>query len=281
MKSFRRIVGAGCFLASFLCEARAQSYDLRQPHKILPLANGLTEISGLEAASASSVYAHNDEHAIIYEVALEDGKIISAFAMGNPTIAADFEAIAAAQGRIYLITSDGLLYEAFIGPHQSRVKFNAYDTGVGSRCEVEGMSTGPDDKKGWPTFLILCKSPRQPELKDRITIFQWKLAERLPVKDPWMSIERDPILTKKDQKKFKPSGLHWDKEGGELTIISGRNQLFLRLTSSGDLLSKERLSSERHQQTEGVVIMHDGRLILADEGLGLAPASLTLYEPAP
>ena len=94
------------------------------------LPQGLSEISGLAVASPNTVYAHNDEYAIVYEIALDTGKALKAFALGKPTVKGDFEDIAVRGGNVYLLASDGHLYEAPIGEHRQRVRYNVYDTGV-------------------------------------------------------------------------------------------------------------------------------------------------------
>jgi len=259
--------------------AQDSYFDLDERKKKHELSAGLFEISGLAIASDSSVYAHNDEHSIIYEIDIESGETLSAFAIGTPTLAADFEGIAVDNGRIYLTTSDGLLYESLIGAHQSRQKFNAYDTGVGSFCEVEGLTMGPPHPAGGKHFLILCKSPRQDEMKDRLTIFSWNLNERLPVEVPWLSVERDGILTQQEQKKFRPSGIEWIDQTQQLIVISGRNNQYIRLDKAGEVIAKAKLTSKQHPQAEGLAVMPSGELVIADEGSPLQPGQLSIYGP--
>lgn len=259
--------------------AQDHQYNLQAEPQQISLISGLFEISGLAVASENSVYAHNDEHSIVYEIDISSGQVQSAFALGNPTLAADFEGIAAWNGRIYLITSDGLLYEALIGAHQSRAKFNAYDTGVGEFCEVEGLAVGPAHPSGEGNFLILCKSARQPELRDRLNIFTWNLEDRLPVSTPWMSLERDDILKKKEQKKFKPSAIEWKEDTAHLLIISGSNNQYIRLAQEGTVIAKSKLRSQYHRQAEGLTIMPSGHIVIADEGSSRQAGQLSIYKP--
>ena len=178
------------------------------------LVRGLTEISGLAVASDSSVYAHNDEHGIVYEVALSSGEIISAFALGEPTTRADFEGIAALDGRIYLVTSTGLIYEAIIGAHRARVRYNVFDTGVGEFCEVEGITRGAEPAE----FLLICKSARKAALKGRLVIFKWSLAERTPVVEPWLNIPLLGLLTGRERDNFRPSAIEWRIKDSSLLV---------------------------------------------------------------
>ncbi len=107
------------------------------------LPSELNEVSGLAAAGPDSVFTHDDEFAIVYEFRLTDGHILRTFALGDPTIEGDFEGIAAADGRVFLVTSDGLIYSAAPGENGKRVPYRVYDSGVGPRCEVEGLSQAP------------------------------------------------------------------------------------------------------------------------------------------
>lgn len=238
------------------------------------LVRGLTEISGLAVASDNSVYAHNDEHGIIYEVALSSGKIISAFALGDPTTRADFEGVATLDGRIYLVTSTGLIYEAIIGAHRARVRYNVFDTGVGEFCEVEGITHGPEAAE----FMLICKTVRQKALEERLVIFKWSLADRMPVVDPWLNIRLSELLTSKEREYFRPSAIEWRMRNGSLLILSARNQLLLNLRPDGTILSKKTLPRAIHPQAEGVVMMPSGKLVIADEGTMRLPGGLTIYE---
>jgi len=268
---------AACYVLPFPVLAKdLNALSDSSPH-VVKLPKGLTEISGLAVASDQTIYAHNDEHGIIFEVNVSTGEPRSIFAIGNPTIASDFEGIATHENRVYLINSDGVLYESTIGLHQQRVKFNAYDTGIGDVCEVEGLTAKSSEHSEDASFLILCKSPRQPEYKDRLTIFEWSLDQRLTKLDPFLSLDRDLILTKKEQKKFKPSAIEWHKESRSIFVISGQNRRVIQLSEDGNLLSKQRLEKALHPQSEGLTIMPNGDWVVSDEGQGLNPGTLTRY----
>ena len=241
------------------------------------LVRGLTEISGLAVASDNSVYAHNDEHGIIYEVAVSSGEIISAFALGEPTTQADFEGIAALDGRIYLVTSAGLVYEAIIGAHRARVRFNVFDTGVGEYCEVEGITHGPAAAE----FLLICKTARRAALEGRLVIYKWSLADRMPEVEPWLNIPLPGLLTVRERENFRPSAIEWRVENSSLLVLSARNQLLLNLRQDGTLLSKTSLPRAVHPQAEGVAIMPSGDLVIADEGTMRLPGALTIYRAVP
>ncbi len=237
------------------------------------LPKGLKEISGLALASDNSVYAHNDEHGIVYEIDLFDGEVKKAFALGKPTIRADFEGIAAENGRIYLVTSSGKLFEALIVEHRKRVRFNMFDTGVGAFCEVEGLA-----RSGQPgEFFILCKVAKLDALRRRLVIYRWSLAERTPVLEPWLNIPYAELLSEKAAEKFYPSALDWDSDRQALAILSAYSQQLIVVNEKAELLYEETWSKDDHAQAEGVLLMPSGELVVADEGQRNEPGKISVY----
>lgn len=272
----RRLTGLGLalfFAVGASAAAQEQPFRMGDASSHFQLARGLTEVSGLAVASDKSVYAHNDEHGIIYEIALSNGEIIAAFALGEPTTRADFEGIAALEGRIYLVTSTGLLYEAMIGAHRARVRYNIYDTGVGEYCEVEGLTPGPAPAE----FLLICKIAHRSALEGRLLAFKWSLADRMPVRAPWLNIPLSEILTFQERKNFRPSAIEWREQDKSLMVLSARSHLVLTLRRDGTVLLKKTLAAEIHRQAEGVAIMPSGDLVIADEGTMRLPGALTIY----
>ncbi|MEO0499543.1 MAG: SdiA-regulated domain-containing protein [Pseudomonadota bacterium] len=238
------------------------------------MPRGLIEISGLAVATPDSVFAHNDEHAIVYEVDLRSGKAVRAFALGDPTIPGDFEGIAVRDGRVYLITSDGMLYEAMIGAHRDRVRFHRYDTGVGAACEVEGLSASPEPEG----FLILCKRAHEKRPNGQIEIYSWDLEDRTAAEVPAIDASVRALLSKEERRDFRPSGIEWDEPNRRLLIVSARAQLIVALGFDGSLRGRRALISGQHPQAEGITLMPDGRVVVADEGAGQGPGRITIFE---
>lgn len=226
------------------------------------LPKGLQEISGLAAVGNEIVYAHNDEHGIVYKVDLNAGDITAAFALGEPTVSGDFEGIAVRNGRVYLITSKGYLYEAPLGEHRDRVVFNLYNTGLAEVCEVEGLAIA-DTHAG--DFFIACKTGLTEATKDRLVVFRWHLSKRLPVGDPVIDIAFKEFLTEKQRKKFAPSAIDL-RDNGDVVILSARNGLIVEIPQATGTPSVSHLDEVRHVQAEGLAIMKNGSIVIADEG---------------
>jgi len=269
----------GMTIAASAISAHAQmlTVDFDTPPKQVNLFPGLMEVSGLALGPNNTVYTHNDEHGIVYQLRTNDGEIERAFALGEPTIEKDFEGIEIYNNRVYLLSSRGKIYEAPIGAHKSRVKYNAYDTGVGDFCETEGLARGPDTDTGSPTFLILCKKPKSKESKDRVLIYRWDLGEHLAVTEPWLNISRKSV-TDGSSKKFNPSAIEWSETHQQLFLLSAKSDRFASLRRDGTVIQKRKLSNDLHQQAEGITLLPTGDIMIADEGKSSRPPRLTLYK---
>ena len=238
------------------------------------LPDRLNEASGLAVAGPDSVFTHNDEHAIVYEFRLSDGQVLRAFAVGEPTLEGDFEGIATAGGRVFLVTSDGLMYSALPGENGKRVAYQVYDTGVGPRCEVEGLSQGPAPGE----LLLLCKRYRNDNKVARLEIYRWRIGGGHAETEPFLAVPLENLLDKKEWAEFRPSGVEYDPACQQLYVVSARNRTVLILSTAGKLLGRRRLKASRHPQTEGITLMPDGRLVLVDEGAMNRPGRLNVYE---
>jgi len=246
-------VTASATLAAYLRQAPAREFYLPE---------GLTEISGITVASNDTVYAHDDNYGIVYEIALSTEKTLKAFALGDPTIKADFEDIAAHGGNVYLLTKDGRIYEAPVGENRKRVIYNAYDTGVGAHCETEGLANGPAEGE----FLIVCEKPRDVEFKDRLVIYRWSLQDRKPVAAPWLNVSLDGLVPKLDQANFHPSALAWRRDKGTLIIMSAKGHSAIEIDQQGRSIDRVKLDKDLHPEPKGLAMMPDGRLVVSDMG---------------
>lgn len=268
-----RCIAAAALTLSWVGAAGAQS-----PPRQMPLNAQLVEISGLAAASEHSVFAHNDEFAIVYEIDIRDGSVPRAFALGDPTTKGDFEGIAAYNDRIYLVTSSGLIYEADISDHRARARFNVYDTGVGAFCEVEGLSRTPTPGE----FFVLCKRPRKGGSDGRLSIYRWSLADRRAVDEPAFSIRFRDFLPGSEREAFRPAGIEWDAATQTMMIVSSRSQMVYAFDPTGKFLRKHKLPADRHPQSEGLAVLSSGAILIADEGNGRNGAGLlSVYDELP
>jgi hypothetical protein len=241
------------------------------PAHIFPLAPELEEISGLAPAGPDSVFAHGDEYAIIHEVSLRDGAIRRSFAFGKPTVKGDFEAIAESGGRLWLLSSDGRLYEGEPVAHAKRTRYHVFDTGAGTACELEGLAAAesPD------SFYLLCKN-----LLDRpdrrLRIYRWSAADRFAAPILAVDAPLKALLPSEAIADFRPSDLARDPKSGAFIVLSASGAL-LEVDAKGALVRYAPLDPAIHRQAEGLARLPDGRTVIADEGVRRA-GSITVYE---
>ncbi len=254
-----------------LCAGAAAAQDA--PRQVL-LPKGLVEISGLAAASDTTVFAHNDEFAIVYEVDISNGEPVRAFALGDPTKKGDFEGIAVYDGRIYLVTSTGLLFEAEIGEHRDRVRYNIYDTGAGDACEVEGLSRAPAPGE----FFVLCKRSNKRDRESQLVIFRWSLNERMPQTSPALAVNFRDFLPSSERDAFRPAGIEWDAETKSIWIVSSRSRIVYVFDENGRFKRRIRLSQSMHAQSEGITVTPSGAVLIADEGATRGAGAITVYD---
>lgn len=267
--SFRSIAG---FCIALLLAACGNSRSNGEETYNLP--GKLTEASGLAVAGPGSVFTHNDEYAIIYEFRLSDGRVMRTFALGQPTLEGDFEGIATGQGRVFLVTSDGLIYSVPPGENGERVAYRVYDSGIGPRCEIEGLSQAPEPGE----LLLMCKRFRNDNNDPLLEIYRWRIGADHAEVEPFLSLPLDRLLDKDERAEFRPSGLEYNPVCQQLYVVSARNRVVLILTRSGELVGQHKLDESRHPQTEGIAVMADGRLVLADEGSRSRKGRLTIYD---
>jgi uncharacterized protein YjiK len=252
--------------ASFLA-----GFDFDEPSaKQWKLSDRLREVSGLELTSSGHLLAHDDERGIIYVLDYRALARVKSFRMGvSTTVHDDFEGIAMADGRVYLITSLGRLYEAPEGGDDERVLYNTFDTGLGAICELEGLTLVPGRR-----LAMSCKQPHAPT---PIAIYFWSLDERR-VLDERVVIPTRELAAAIDEKRFEPSGIAYDGESGHFILIAARQEAIGEISANGRFIAAAHLPRRLHRQAEGIAIASDGRLILSDEG-GKKRARLTVYTP--
>ena len=250
--------------ASAAGDAFLDRIDFSPKHaKAWSLPRKLAEISGMASTADGRVFTHDDESGIVYEIDPNEGKVKKAFALGKPTVKEDFEGIALADGKVYLVTSSGVIYEAPEGADGTRVLYNTYGTGIGQHCEVEGLAYDPraDD------LLIPCKTPYDKAFEDHFVLYRWNVTRKAPPEGPALDVPLSDVFSGVDgPKHFRPSGIEIVPESGNYLIVASLNHLVVEMTPEGLARAIEKLDKGDHPQAEGVTILPGPVLLISDEG---------------
>ncbi len=251
-----------------------ERYDFDEPDRQLKLPRRLREVSGLAMLAGDRLLAHDDERGTVVEIDYRDGSIVKDFELGGPRgrVADDFEGLAAAEGRLYLVTSTGRLYEFAEGDDGMTVPYNRYETGVGRVHEIEGLAYDPDRRE----LLLVSKNPRNPRQGDQIAIYRWSLVTRRLVEDGRIHIVADAFARPIDRETFQPSGIERHPASGHYFLVAARQRAVAEITLGGTVLSVRRLKASRHRQAEGITFAADHTLLIADEGAGKR-ATMSFY----
>ncbi|HUQ84604.1 MAG TPA: SdiA-regulated domain-containing protein [Gemmatimonadaceae bacterium] len=235
---------------------------------IMPRA--LDELSGITLTSDGRLLAHGDERAQVSEIDYRRGVVLKQFVVGNPTIKADLEGIATANGNVFLLASNGTLYEFREGGNGQRVDYITSDTRLGKECEFEGLAFDASIN----SLLLACKNVELKNQKDSLLIYRWKLqggSDRLTK----LTVPLRSILPAIGEKDLHPSDITVDPKSGNYVIIASIEKAMVEITPSGEVVFARKLIGH-HDQPEAVAITKDGILIIGDEA-GRRPAVITLY----
>lgn len=228
----------------------------------------LTEVSGLAVTADGRLLAHDDERAEIRTIDPATGEIVASFGLGRLGVNGDFEGIAVVDQRVYLITSDGRLYEFPLAADGERTEYRRTDTGLGPVCEIEGLDH--DSRTG--SLLIACKQMHEGGPPG---IYAWDLREG--------RLEPRPRFALRDGRgrplRVHPSGIAVHPASGHLVLVAARQRRLIEMDREGRVIAEVRLRGD-HPQAEGIAFLADGTLAIADEG-GNGRARLALYAPSP
>ncbi len=238
------------------------------------LPRELEEVSGLAMTGDNRLLAHNDERAIIYEIDYRKGSIVKAFQLSdtNYPAAGDFEGIAATDDGIFLVTSNGRLFQCQEGNAGESVLFNVYTTGVGRDCEIEGLAYDHFRRE----LILICKEARSLEMEGLLALCRWSIENKQLDKDGQTVIPVDEFSRHIKGKKFNPSGIERHPESGNYYVVAARQESIAEITPGGKVVAVRKFPAKWHRQVEGIAFAADGTLIVADEGAG-RKGRLTLY----
>jgi len=243
-----------------------ERYDVQgQPAARHTLPSNLREISGLAVSPEGRLFAHDDESAEISEIDPATGKRLRRFGPGRLTVQGDFEGLAIAEGRLFIIASDGTLLEFSPAADGARSEYLRHQTGLGRVCDVEGLAHDARSR----ALLALCKTMYRGGPPG---IYAFDLQTRQLQPSPRFAV-RLP-----SGESLNPSGLAVHAATGHLVLVAASQRLVVELDRSGNVVATQKLDRRRHPQAEGIEFLQDGTLVISDEAPRGRP-HLTLYAP--
>jgi uncharacterized protein YjiK len=257
-------------LAGLASTAPAQrvldGYDLRdKPAALRSLPSNLREISGLAVSPQGRLFAHDDESAEVSEIDPATGKRLRRFGPGRLTINGDYEGLAIADGRLFIISSEGTILEFSLAEDGARSEYVRHQTGLARVCDVEGLAH--DERSS--ALLVLCKTMYAGGPPG---IYAFDLETRQLQPNPRFAVRLA------SGESLNPSGLAVHARTGHLLLVAASQRMVVELDRTGNVVASQQLDRRRHPQAEGIEFLPDGSLVISDE----APrgrAQLTIYAP--
>ena len=236
------------------------------------LPANLAEISGLALTADGRLLVHDDERSMVSEIDYRRGVVVKQFTVGKQVVLADFEGIALAGDALFLLTSDGVLYEFQEGARGAQVEYAVHDTHLGHECEFEGVAFDP----ALDALLMACKHVRiKGALRDSLVIYRWTLPGGSGAPPTRLTVPLAAVIGANGWKGFHPSDITLAPVSGDYVLVSAEEEALVEITPAGAVVAARALPGSL-QHTEGIAITADSILILSDEA-GKLSAAVTLF----
>lgn len=258
-------------------------YNLERATETCLLPDQLEEISGIDTLDEQTWLCIQDEEGAWYEYNCQQAQITGKTRFGPD---GDFEDIAQLGGKVWAITSNGIIWE--IDPQKGTQQ---WPTPLSELNNPEGLS--PDRNPNY--MLIACKDRPLSERQGIRAIYRWALPpirklDPVPAFSIPLPLIRKKILDTHQEKDptfretlktlpFRLTALAWHPITRQLFVLTDSPPALLRLDTTGKLLDARMLSPD-HPKPEGITFDRDARLIISNEGAG-GKASIRIYKYQP
>lgn len=267
-----------CHAKSYSNNEKIIGYNLTAPTVSLTLPHILQEISGLTYIDSSSIACIQDEKGILFIYNYQKDKIKKKYTFN---IDGDYEGIARVNDTIYILRSDGTLFE--ILDYKSKAfRLNSYITGLPANNN-EGLCFDPDNNR----LLIACKGKigKGREFKDKRVIYGFDLKTKQLSQEPVFDFDLQAIKefalrenvdvhVKRKKKgkvmdpviKFMTSDIAIHPITKKLFLLSASDHMLFIFNRNGQLEHIEKLDPELFVQAEGITFLPDGEMFITNEG---------------
>ncbi len=270
--------------SNFFC-----GYNLSHPDEKMILPSVLHEISGISVMDSVSVACIQDEYGVVFIYDVRRNVITKQISFnGN----GDFEGIANADGIVYVLRSDGVLYEIE----------NLTSSGQAKKIPLNNLPYNNNeglcyDQKGHRLLIAPKDKPDKDfEVKVKHGIYAYDLIRGGFIDQPVISFSLSAIKdfttgnkiftrTKSDKKdyiskpdiKLKPSDICIHPLTGKLFTLSGSGQMLLVFDINGEIENITELDPKIYNMPEGITFFNNGDMLISNEGQKGNATLLRLY----
>lgn len=236
------------------------------------LGADLAEISGLALTADGRLFTHGDEEGRVFELDYRRGVLVKRFTIGTQRVQADFEGITVVGDMLYLLASNGKLYEFQEGSNGERVEYTLHDTHLKRACEFEGVAFDSTIN----SLLLACKNVRSKgPLQDSLVIYRWRLPSGSGTRPSRLTVPLAQVIGSNGWKGLHPSDITVDPVSGNYVLVAAEERALIEITPAGALVFARPLPAGL-AHAEGVAITRDSMLLVSTEA-GRQSAAITLY----
>lgn len=228
------------------------------------LPKNLNEISAITWIGENKLACVQDEQGIVFIYNLDSLKVEQII---NFEKAGDYEGIAIAGNTIYVLRSDGKLFEIDDYTKED-FKVTTHGTPFSEKNNMESMTADTENNR-----LLLMPKDKDLHSQDKMGIYAFDLNTKTVDTKPMITIDlKDPIFLSKDKddddqthQRFHPAGIAIHPKDGNIYIVEGKKPKLLQLDKSGDPLNLIDLRQKKFNQPEGITFSPDGTLFISNE----------------
>lgn len=251
-------------------------YDLRSPAETIILPAVLHEISGITHIDSTTVACVQDENAIVFFLDLAQKQIKRQLVFGYD---GDYEGIARAGKTLYVLRSDGALYE-IPDLHSESANTIHHMTNVPA-----GNNEGLFFDERTNSLLIASKGKVDDDERFERHIYSFDLGTKQLSEKPAFNFSAVDVtqfaadhnlhepyrLTSKGKTvpnllKVRMSDLAFHPATGDLYLLAAVDHLLLVFDRDGSLRHIQKLDPVMFNQAEGITFMENGDMLICNEG---------------
>lgn len=253
-------------------------YNFEQPDKIISLPDSLREISGIAFINDSTVVCVQDENGILFVYDIQHNRIKER----HPFHAdGDYEGITTAYNYIYILRSDGKLFE-ISDFNSKKISTKSYTTNVPA-SNNEGLCFNYGENE----LLIGCKNKvtNSDVEKDVRQIYAFDLSEHKLDKNAKFEMRVEDAMTFADKKNLDMSGVGANKKGknkntfkfnisaiaihpisGNLYILNAADHALFVVNDKSKIIAIQLLDPVLFNKPEGLTFKPNGDMFITNEG---------------
>lgn len=282
------LILSGC-KTSQLKTQRTAGYNFKTPDAAIVMPDVLHEISGITLLDSNTLVCVQDENGILFFYDITKKGVISQKDFSGK---GDYEGIARVGDTIYVLRSDGTLFE--IADFKSdNAKVTSFATDIPSK-DNEGLCFDKESNR----LLIACKEKtgKGDLSKDNRYIFGFDLSSKKLIGDPVFTFDVDRLkeyakannielplknankgLAVEPDLKFHASGIAVHPLTNKVYLLSADDFMLFIFDKSGTVGQMIRLNRALLPQPEGITFLENGDLLISTEGAGRGPSGLIRF----